>query len=152
MRTIQVSTDVFAAIWADRRQPEGTEDEILRRKLGVKAPTSKEPPKQEGFQDARYGFSCPEGFEIFRVHRGTEYRARAEGGAWTLVNTGARYCSLKELSDATVGHENAWTGWWYRDANGRRKRIDDMRDRARIRRRQTKTIDELAAMFGGPGS
>jgi hypothetical protein len=142
MRTIQVSTDVFQAIWTDRREPEATEDQILRRKYGLKigAVASKETARPQGFHDARYGFSCEEGFEIFRVHLGTDYRARAEGGAWTLLNSGARYHSLKELSDATVGHENAWTGWWYLDESGRRHRIAEMRDPSRIRRRRPQIV------------
>lgn len=37
MRTIQVSTDTFAAIWADRRAGENSEDTILRRKFNVQA-------------------------------------------------------------------------------------------------------------------
>jgi len=37
MRTIQVSVDTFAAIWADRRAGENSEDEILRRKFNAEA-------------------------------------------------------------------------------------------------------------------
>jgi len=36
MRTIQISTDVFAAIWARRSDTEHSEDEILGRLLGLK--------------------------------------------------------------------------------------------------------------------
>jgi len=146
VRTIQVSTDVFAAMWADRREPEATEDEILRRKFDVKVKIQapQKNGKPQGFHDRRYNVSCPEGFEIFRVHLGTEYRARAESGTWTLLSTGAQYGSLNELSDATVGHENAWTGWWYLDENGRRKQIDEMRDPSRIRRHKPTRLEDLA--------
>ena len=41
MRTIQVSTEVFALIWAARQQGEETEDAILVRLLGPKKQESK---------------------------------------------------------------------------------------------------------------
>lgn len=138
MRTIQVSTDVFAAIWAERQADEVNEDQVLRRKFGVEVQSPESPYDggPQGFHDVRYGASFPEGFEIFRVHKGTEYRARAEAGSWKLLNTGVSYPSLKALSDATVGHENAWTGWFYIDAGGQRKPVSEMRDPSRIRRRR----------------
>jgi hypothetical protein len=37
VRTIQVSMDTFAAIWADRRAGENSEDAILRRKFNIEA-------------------------------------------------------------------------------------------------------------------
>ncbi len=138
MRTIPVSTDVFAAIWADHQAGETNEDHILRRKYGVKAQSPERPydDAPQGFYDARYGARFPESFEISRVHKGTKYRAHAEGGSWKLLNTGARYPSLKALSDATVGHENAWDGWFYLDADGRRRKVSAMRDPSLIRRRR----------------
>ena len=139
MRTIQVSTDVFAAVWRSRQEGENTEDQILRRVFHIKtlAPGPLSNGKPQGFQDLRNGASFDEGEEIFRVYKGTEYRARAEGGAWTLLNTGKRYLSVKELSDATVGHENAWTGWFYLDAKGRRRPVSDRRDSSKIHRRSS---------------
>jgi len=145
VRTIQVSTDVFAAIWADRKGVEESEDAILRRRLGVKSPPPK--PKEasvaSGFTDEKQGFICKEGFEIFRTYKGIDYRVRALGGFLVLQNTGARYRSPKELSDATVGHENAWTGWYCRHpTTGKKVQIGELRDQSRIRRRGP-SLDEL---------
>ena len=96
MRTIQVSTNVFAAIWRDRREGEDNEDQILGRKFNVPRKRPVNGSAKQGFYDSRYDAHFPEGFEIFRVHKGTEYRAKAESGMWRL-NTGATYASLKEL-------------------------------------------------------
>lgn len=138
MRTIQVSTDVFAAIWRDRQEGENTEDEILRRKFGIaKKTVTNESGNGGGIYDSRYNARFPEGFEIFRVYKGKEYRAKAEGGVWHLLNTHARYASLKDLSNATVGHENAWTGWFYVDASRKRRPVSDMRDPSRISRHRS---------------
>ncbi len=136
MRTIQVSTDVFAAIWRDRQEEEQSEDQILRRRYGL---PSKRPSGADangsGFYDARYSARFAEGFEIFRSYKGKEYRARAERGAWKRLDTGVRYSTLRELSRATVGHENPWDGWYYVDASGKRSVISDMRDPSKISRR-----------------
>jgi len=82
MRTIQISTDVFAAIWARRSDAEHSEDEILSRLLAVKK-TNAQPSSardlqtQIGFHDPRYGVKIPHGFEIYRTYKGKEYRAPA---------------------------------------------------------------------------
>ncbi|MCB5423903.1 hypothetical protein H0274_01420 [Altererythrobacter sp. CC-YST694] len=45
MRKIDVSTEVFAKIWAQRIAGEESEDEILKRLLGVKAPDNSQAAK-----------------------------------------------------------------------------------------------------------
>ena len=135
MRPIQVSTDVYAAIWAARKSGEDSEDDILRRTLGVPpavtptAPLPSEAPKI-GFSDWRNGVKVPEGFEIFRTFKGTEYRATAKDGKWVLKNTGNTYASLNQLSAAIGGIENAWHRWYFLDQNGRRQLIDKLREPA----------------------
>jgi hypothetical protein len=102
MRSINVSTEVFAAIWAARQPGEETEDDILRRVLDTKTPILK--PKRvtivdrSGFHDRRYDVHFSEGFEIFRTYLGKDYRARATNGTWLLLDDGRRYGSLNELS------------------------------------------------------
>lgn len=96
-----------------------------------------------GFYDVSSGARWAEGEEIFRVYKGKEFRARAQRGQWTLLNTGARCGSLKALSDATVGHENAWTDWKFLDDAGRPRIVSDRRDQSTIRGRRNPTIDEL---------
>ena len=109
MRTITISTDVFAKIWAIRHKGEGTEDEVLRRVL--KVPTAPDtssgaepsaPMAEGGFRDPKSGVNFPEGFEIFRTYKGTKYRARATHGQWLLLNNNQRYPSLHKLSRAVV--------------------------------------------------
>src|SRR5690349_20279712 len=113
MRSIPISTDLYAAIWGARRPGEETEEEILRRILNVPATQPTRPsapsPTKVGFSDPRFGIELPEGFEIFRVYKGTEFRAKAVDGKWLLMNTGNMYPSLNQLSRATSGNvENAW--------------------------------------------
>jgi len=48
MRTIEISTDVFSAIWKNRLGGEETEDAILRRLLGVDVASQGVPTKTRG--------------------------------------------------------------------------------------------------------
>src|SRR5262245_41743450 len=132
MRSILVSTDVFAAIWRHRRNGEQAEDAILRRMLNLPAAVSPHGQKRDfestfGFDDPRYGVSVPMEFEIFRVYYGKEYRARAIQGSWVLSETGVGYPTLSDLSKAIGAKvENAWVSWFYLD-NGRKRPVSDLR-------------------------
>ena len=140
MRTITISTDVFAKIWAIRHKGEGTEDEVLRRVLEV--PTAPDtssgaepsaPMAEGGFRDPKSGVYFPEGFEIFRTYKGTEYRARATPGQWLLLNNNQRYPSLHKLSRAVVeGQENSWMNWKFDDGTGKPALIDKLRDPSKV--------------------
>lgn len=144
MRTIQVSTDVFAAIWRDRKKSENSEDDILRRRFKLKPRTEVASWRDNpGFYDARYDASWREGEEIFRVYKGGEYRARAQGGKWLLLNNGKHYPTLNALSRATVGQENAWKGWFYMSGNKRRP-VAEKRNPTKVSRR-TATEEDLFA-------
>jgi len=133
MRQITTSTDVYAAIWAARQQGEDTEDDILRRILGVKARQQRPANGQAvskviGFRDSRYGIELADGFEIFRTYKGREYRAKATSGSWLLMNTGDLHPSVNQLSQAIgVKIENAWNNWWFRGPDGKRRRVDELR-------------------------
>ena len=144
MRSIQVSTDTFAAIWADRRAGENSEDAIIRRKFNVEAappdvqsaPASAHRPSPSvGFYDRCYALTFPEGFEIFPF-KGTDYFAKATSGAWLLMSTGDLYPSLNRLSKAIGAQEDAWGGWRYRDKAGSVHPISDMRDENKITKRR----------------
>jgi hypothetical protein len=139
VRTIQVSTDVFAALWAARSDDEQSEDDILRRILKVKpakpAPTIPEATGKTGFNDGRNGLRFPEGFEIFRNYLGQSYRARATGGRWARLDTGDTYPSLNELNQSIgAKFQNAWRSWYCMDGD-RRKLLHDLRDPDNIHRR-----------------
>lgn len=140
MRSITVSTEVFAAIWAARQPGEETEDDILRRVLGGKNPIRRQngsAGERAGFHDRRYDVRFPEGFEIFRTYLGQAYRAHATSGTWLLLNDGRRCGSLNELSQAIGAKiENAWFNWFFAAPNGQHKRVSEMRDPSKIRRRR----------------
>lgn len=130
IRTINVSTDVYAAIWAARRPGEESEDVILQRVLKV-APTLKEVTSSQspGFSDPRFDLVLPEGFEIFRNYKHTDYRARATNGKWLLLNDGKLYPSLNQLSRASSGNiENAWRNWYFIGRDGKRYLIERLRN------------------------
>jgi hypothetical protein len=137
MRTIQVSTDVFAAIWKAQQEGETSENTILGRLLKVTPSEPKTGKGGVGFRDSRYGVEFPEGFEIFRTYLGKDYRARATAGCWMLLESGDLYPSLNELSRAIGAKtENAWVNWFYVDPNGDRVPVSTLRDHAKIIRRK----------------
>jgi hypothetical protein len=140
MRSINVSTEVFAWIWSQRKPGEETEDAILRRVFLGESTSFVPPPTAPvalGAIDRRSGVEFSDGFEIFRTYLGTEYRARASGGAWVLQNDGKSYGSLNELSRAIGARvENAWVNWFYPGPDGNRKPVSDLRDPSRISRRK----------------
>jgi len=131
LRQIAASTDVYAAIWAARQPGEDTEDAILRRVLKVPLASveSADPPASGiGFSDPRFDITLPEGFEIFRRYKGTEYRARAVNGQWQLVSSGKAYPSLNQLGRATSGNiENAWRNWSFTGKDGKAHKIEGLR-------------------------
>jgi len=136
MRSITVSTDVYAAIWGARQQGEDSEDTILRRILKVprdsstKAANGRSMPDKIGFRDPRFGIILPGGFEIFRTYLGTDYRATAKDGSWVLAHTGKSYPSLNQLSRAIGAKvENAWNNWYFAGADGKRQLITSLRKR-----------------------
>jgi hypothetical protein len=135
MRSIAVSTDVFARVWSLREPGEDNEDAILKRILGLELssnPLPVAPPGQHsagGLYDARYRATFHEGFEVFRIYRGTEYRARAVRGQWFIEGNDKAYGSLNELSRAIGARtENAWMNWFFVDGLGQRRPVSDLRD------------------------
>lgn len=129
-RQIDIDTDVFARIWALRRQGELTENAVLRRLLlsGSEDANSLLPSDgPKGFHDGRHGVSFPEGFEIFRVHRGKRRSAIATGGTWRL-DDGRTFESLNQLSRGLGAMtENAWLNWMFLNGEGFRQPIAEKR-------------------------
>lgn len=94
-------------------------------------PAPKEPTASQnpGFSDPRFDLVLPEGFEIFRNYKGTEFRARATGGKWLLLNNGKLFPSLNQLSGGTSGNiENAWRNWYFMGRDGKRYLIERLRN------------------------
>jgi hypothetical protein len=137
MRSIQVSLDVFQAIWTARKNDEQSEDQILRRLLKLPSlvkRTEHDLTVQVGFHDPRYGVEIAPGFEIHRNYQGVTYTARAIQGFWHMNGTG--YPTLNELNKTIVGGaENAWKAWHYFDEKGRKHPLSELRDQSKIIRR-----------------
>jgi hypothetical protein len=134
MRIIQVSTDVFQAIWSARKPDQDTEDAILRTVFGL-------PPERDitvtiGFHDPRYGVKLPPGFAIFRHYKGKKYSAQAVQGFWISSEDGKGYGTLNELNKSIgiTGAENAWNAWSFQDG-ARRRTLSELRDPGKIVRR-----------------
>jgi len=143
-RTIEISTDVFAAIWAARQKDENTEDEILQRLLslnqnptpGELGPTAQLTNAINGYFDSRNDVHFPEGFTIFRMYKGEIFTAIATRGEWMLAGTNFRFRSLNKLNEHIVnGSENIWNGnWTYVDTDQKSYSID------RIRKKKSERI------------
>ncbi len=160
MREIQVSTAVFAAIWAARQQGEDSEDVILSRILRIPpvasapaSPPSDGPPtvrrraQLEGFSDPRYGFRVDEGFEIFRVYKGQIFQAKASRGKWLLNANGRSYGSLADLSRAIGAEsENAWDGWRCRNLEGQTVSVGTLRDENTVVKRRNRSTASLESL------
>jgi hypothetical protein len=130
MKSISVSTDVYAKIWSLRVVDEDSEDAVLRRVLKCPVPNSELPSTGTGvgFFDSRYNVQFKEGFMIFRTYKRLSFQATAKGGRWHLLNDGKSYESLNRLSKAIgVKTENAWVNWNYADENGERIKISTLR-------------------------
>ena len=133
-RSLSVSTDVFAAIWARRQDGEETEDDILRREFGCahvqKSQESEiRPAVGDGVHDRRNDVHFPEGFEIFRTYKRRQFSAEARGGTWVRKDNGQLYPTLNQLNASiTVGSENVWNGTWkHKTANGTFESIGHLR-------------------------
>jgi hypothetical protein len=132
MRSISLSTDVFAAIWQARQDGEETEDAILRRILGLPPQTAPESAggRMGGFYDERSGVHFPQGQRIYRTYKGHKVEAIAQFDRWFMPATGQSFHSLHKLSQAVNNgkHENAWHNWKYRDLEtGEEHVIDHLR-------------------------
>ena len=130
MRTIKISTEVFAKIWSCREDDEEYEDDILRRILGCsKSKTEVDDEYEVGYRDPRFNVFFPKGIEIFRNYKGVEYRAEATHGQWLLKNTGELLSSLNQLTNAVSdGNENAWVSWKFVTRTGEVKKISYLRE------------------------
>ncbi|MDA8708597.1 hypothetical protein N9M10_04410 [Hellea sp.] len=118
-RSIEISTDVFAAIWAARIDGEETENQILQRLLSAKKNIVTEKPMVtpsgviNGYYDNRNDVHFPEGFTVYRSYKGKIYTAVATRGQWMLAGNNMRYSSLNKLNESIVkSTENIWNGNW----------------------------------------
>ena len=141
MREINVSTAVFAAIWANRKGKEESEDEILQRLLlsqnvlSMVADNIKIGENSsniaDGVHDHRNGVHFPEGMQIFRVYKGRKYSAVAQSGQWLRKDTQQKFSTLNQLnSSIAAGVENVWNGNWRFIEEGAPQSINLLRRRA----------------------
>ena len=142
MRTIVVSVDVFAALWAQRDAGEDSENAILERLLGLpKGPPlpanvvvnlqrrpgpGRNADRNGGIYNRMFDVHFPQGFEIFRNYKGRDYLAVVRDGRWIMG--GESFPSLFALSMAIIdSRENPWMHWKYRDESGRVDTISALR-------------------------
>jgi hypothetical protein len=127
-RMIEVETDVYAAIWADRKPGEETEDQILARKYAVqRSRLVFAMSNRVGWADPRHGVELKEGQQIFRTYKGKEYRATATDGYLVRTDNGVKFSSLNQLSRSIHDNvENAWNNW-YVAMEGQRQLITGLR-------------------------
>lgn len=135
MKSITISSAVFAAIWREHKEGEETEDAILRRLLGVTTNVEEMPAggRMNGFYDERSGVHFFQGMRIYRTYKGHKREAIAQNDRWFVPATGQSFHSLHKLSQSVNnnGNENAWTNWKYRDAKtGEEHLIDNLRKSA----------------------
>lgn len=132
-RQIEISTDVFASIWANRQEGEESENDILHRILNDisgKGPSLPSNEEAGGVHDTRNGVYFKEGFEVFRNYKGKQYRAVANAGVWRRADTNETYPSLSALNQSIVsGNENIWNGnWKYHADDGKSHSINMLRE------------------------
>jgi hypothetical protein len=133
-RMISVSTEVFAAIWANRVDGEEGENAILERLLGLakvgrKTDSGSGSPTGAGVYDSRNQVQFEEGFEVIRTYKRREFSARASDGSWLRADNGQRYATLNQLNASiAAGAENVWNGnWKYRSPDGTLRSIAELR-------------------------
>ena len=135
-RSINISTDVFAAIWAARIDGEETENQILERLLSSEKHFSSEKMRitdsgsLNGYYDSRNDVHFPEGFVAYRTYKGKMYTAIATRGVWVLAGTNNRFPSLNKLNESiAAGTENIWNGNWnYVDSDQKAYSINKLRE------------------------
>lgn len=134
-RTISISTPVFAAIWAQRKDGEDSEDSVLARLLGVEQDRdasvncASSAEGGVGVYDNRNNVFFPQGFKAFRRYKRHDYEAVAGAGVWLRADTGETYPTLNQLNKSiAAGPENVWNGnWKFRAEDGALQPLDALR-------------------------
>ena len=126
MRNISVSTEVFAAIWAQRKQGEATEDAILGRiLLGLERFSFEPEPggrRRSGSGEMRieeYDLRLPPASRYSGPTRENSTPRPSKTAAGICRTTAGPIESLHRLSWAVVRRgENAWKYWNYKRRKG----------------------------------
>ncbi|MFO1104216.1 MAG: hypothetical protein U1E20_15085 [Methylocystis sp.] len=155
MRTVAISTDVFAAIWANRLAGEDSEDAILRRLFNVAADNFRErtdsnltkisesvdSPARSGtpIVDSTNGVRFEHGFKVYRFAKGVQYEAEVQDGQWLLKHDKKLYSSINQMSQALGLQENVWNHWYYIDGRGKQKKLNELRPRSLITKRRRRS-------------
>jgi len=112
MPTIDIDFDVFKAITARRPSADVSENDVLRRVLGLPA-KEMETPARAMLAPGDWitkGVRFPSGTEFRASYRGKTYLARVESGA--LVLHGTRFDSPSAAAmSITKNPVNGWTFW-----------------------------------------
>ena len=112
MPTIEVDFDVFKALTARRPSEDVSENDVLRRLLGLPAKKHAEtyPTTPQAGDWVTKGVHFPDGTEFRANYKGQTHLGRVEKGA--LVLSGKRYdtpsAAAMSITDSPV---NGWTFW-----------------------------------------
>jgi hypothetical protein len=133
MKTINIANSTYGALWLRAVESDKTEDDILRRLLGIDGDAEFHAGQEVGFHDTRFDVIFSEGFRIYRTYKGDDFEAIATKGKWRL--NGKFYDSLNKLNGAVgASTENAWISWFF-DRDGIKTPISDLREPKLIVRR-----------------
>jgi hypothetical protein len=113
MATIQVDFEVFKEITARRASESMTENDVIRKLLGLgKAAKPSHPPTPEPSQLSwvSKGVSFPNGTQFRATYKGQQHTGAVENGA--LVVQGERYTSPSAAAVAITSNPvNGWRFW-----------------------------------------
>lgn len=113
MATIQVDFEVFKELTARRATEAMTENDVIRKLLGLKTnATSHQPltPQPSGLAWVSKGVAFPEGTQFRATYKGQQHTGTVEDGA--LIVTGERYTSPSAAAVAITGSPvNGWRFW-----------------------------------------
>lgn len=114
-RMIAIDFDVHKAIEADRKSFNETENDVLRRLLGIGKVDEKAATPAVGRAWASKGVVLPHGTELRMEYNGVQYSAIIDDGAWTAG--GKRFAGPSPAAAAVAttrsGRTPSLNGWIY---------------------------------------
>ena len=111
MQSIEIDFEVFKEITARRKSEEITENDVLRKLLGLKQKPPEKPqvaPNKKSW--VIKGIEFPPGTKFRATHKGTPHEAMVENGK--LLLNGKKYHSPSQAAISITNNTvNGWTFW-----------------------------------------
>lgn len=117
MRSIEIGLEVHKAIEAERRSLDESEDVILGRLLGLKAPVHKAPREVsaagEGAAWRKNGVELPHGTRLRASYSGQELEGVVIDGTWHVAGEAYKSPSMALIHNVTTrsGQKTNLNGW-----------------------------------------